>query len=400
LTVYLHDISGRKAVEDALKEARDYLNNLINYANAPIIVWDPDFRIARFNQAFEFISGYESREVVGKELDILFPRETRDGSLAKIERTLKGEQWEAVEIPILCKDGTVRMLLWNSANIYNKDKSLLATIAQGQDITERKKAEEALMQARQELEERVMQRTADLIKAQKELMAAKRLSDIGTLSATVAHELRNPLGVIRAAAFNVRRKNQNPDLEKHLDRIDRKILESDQIINNLLFYSRIKSPHFDRVSLPAILKEAVTDAKSKYKGFDVTVRHSSAVLKPLMMAADPAQLYELFSNILNNAFEAFPDKKGTIAIKGIIDKDSGQVKVSFADDGCGIPEEFLHKVQEPFFTTKSQGTGLGLAVSFQVARLHGGNIEVSSSKGKGSVFTVILPVKPEPEKAE
>jgi signal transduction histidine kinase len=231
-------------------------------------------------------------------------------------------------------------------------------------------------------------------------MAVKRLSDIGALSATVAHELRNPLGVIRAAAFNMRRKNQDSNLEKHLDRIDKKILESGQIINNLLFYSRIKSPHFESVRLVDIMKEAIEDAKAKYKGFGVIVKNSSRGLKTTMIEADSAQLLELFSNILNNAYEAFPEKKGMIDIKGAFDEHNGLVKISFIDSGCGIPEEIIHKVQDPFFTTKSQGTGLGLAVCFQVARLHGGNIEVASTKGKGSVFTVILPVKPAQGKAE
>jgi len=88
-----------------------------------------------------------------------------------------------------------------------------------------------------------------------------------------------------------------------------------------------------------------------------------------------------------------------IEIKGIFDESDGLAKISFKDNGIGIPEEILHKVQEPFFTTKSQGTGLGLAVCFQVARLHGGNIEVQSRQGEGSVFTVILPVKAEQGKA-
>jgi PAS domain S-box-containing protein len=401
LAVYLHDITSRKRSEELLHETRDYLENLINYANAPIIVWDPDFKITRFNHAFEFLSGYEAKDVIGKNLEMLFPQENKNESISKIERTLSGEHWESVEIPIRCQSGDVRTLLWNSANIYLPNtRKLSATIAQGQDITGRKFAEELLKKSRDELEQRVAQRTADLIKAQKELMAAKRLSDIGALSATVAHELRNPLGVIRAAAFNVRRKNQNPDLGKHLDRIDKKILESDQIINNLLFYSRIKSPNFERVTLPDILKEAAADAKNKYKGYDVTVKNNSRALKNAVIEADPAQLFELFSNILNNAYESFPDKKGMIEIKGVFDDRDGLAKISFNDNGCGIGEDILHKVQEPFFTTKSQGTGLGLAVCFQVARLHGGKIEVDSCKGKGSVFTVILPAKPEPKKAE
>ena len=138
--------------EENLRETRDYLDSLIRYANAPIIVWDPEFRITRFNHAFEHLTGYTADEVIGQELPMLFPEASRDESLSKIERTLSGEYWESVAIPILRKDGETRLALWNSANIYAEDgTTLLATIAQGQDITERVRAEEALDKRLREL---------------------------------------------------------------------------------------------------------------------------------------------------------------------------------------------------------------------------------------------------------
>ena len=97
--------------------------------------------ITRFNHAFERLSGYTSNEVVGRHLSILFPPDSSEESLNQIKKTLAGEQWESVEIPIQHKYGSVRIALWNSANIYDADKKLLATIAQGQDITERKRVE-------------------------------------------------------------------------------------------------------------------------------------------------------------------------------------------------------------------------------------------------------------------
>lgn len=138
----------RKKAEEELREARGYLENLINYANVPIIVWDKEFRITRFNHAFEYFTGYVANEVTGQELRMLFPEASRDESLSKIERTLGGEYWKSVEIPILCKDGNIKLALWNSANIYDRDgTTLLATIAQGIDISERKKTEEELKES-------------------------------------------------------------------------------------------------------------------------------------------------------------------------------------------------------------------------------------------------------------
>ena len=130
---------------EALRETNEYLENLINYANAPIIVWDPDFRIIRFNCAFERLTGRGAEEVMGKTLDLLFPEDSREDSMFKIRSTTSGKRWETVEIPIQNADGTERIALWNSATLYAADgETVIATIAQGHDITERKRAEEAL----------------------------------------------------------------------------------------------------------------------------------------------------------------------------------------------------------------------------------------------------------------
>lgn len=142
----------RKQVEEELRQTRDYLENIFNHANAPFMCWDDRFMITRFNHAFELLTDYSQEEVLGQALSMLFPADSREESLNKIRRTLTGENWEVVEIPILRKNGETRIALWNSANVYAEDgKTLIATIAQGQDITERKKAEEKL----KESEERV-----------------------------------------------------------------------------------------------------------------------------------------------------------------------------------------------------------------------------------------------------
>jgi PAS domain S-box-containing protein len=134
-----------------LLETRDYLNNLLDYANAPIIVWNPQFRITSFNHAFEKLTGLTAAEAVGRDIDILFPLDKKREAMTYIRSTLTGKFWESVEIPIQHKEGTFRILLWNSANIYGTNGQMIATIAQGQDITERKKAEEALRESEEQL---------------------------------------------------------------------------------------------------------------------------------------------------------------------------------------------------------------------------------------------------------
>ncbi|MDD5189822.1 MAG: PAS domain S-box protein, partial [Dehalococcoidales bacterium] len=148
-----HDITERKRAEETLQETRDYLDNLLGYANAPIIVWNPAFRITRFNQAFERLTGRTAAEVLGRSLEFLFPASSREHSMEHIRRAAQGERMEVEEIPILHKDGTVRIVLWNSATIYDPDKKTpRATIAQGQDITARKQTENELKILNRELQ--------------------------------------------------------------------------------------------------------------------------------------------------------------------------------------------------------------------------------------------------------
>jgi PAS domain S-box-containing protein len=138
----LNEVTERKKAEIALKETNEYLDNLFNYANAPIIVWDPQFKISRFNHAFEELTGKSAAEVLGKPLGILFPPAQIKASMEHIRKTLTGERWEVVEINIQHMNGSIHTVLWNSATLFSADGKIpIATIAQGQDITERNQAE-------------------------------------------------------------------------------------------------------------------------------------------------------------------------------------------------------------------------------------------------------------------
>jgi PAS domain S-box-containing protein len=159
----INNITERKRDLEKLRETSAYLENLINCANAPIMVWDTNFRITKFNHAFEELTGKSFKEVAGQQPDFLFPENSKEKSLEHIYQTLKGERWETVEIEIQNISGAIMTILWNSTNIYDADnKHIIATIAQGQDITKRVEAEAQIRQLNEDLEKQVEKRTAQL----------------------------------------------------------------------------------------------------------------------------------------------------------------------------------------------------------------------------------------------
>jgi PAS domain S-box-containing protein len=273
---------------------------------------------------------------------------------------------------LLMPDGRVKYVRERCEAFYGADGRPLRSVGILHDITDQKRSEEGLMAARTELER------------------AKRLSDIGTLAATVAHELRNPLATIGMAAVNIKRKAKNPDLDRHLANIDKKIFESNQIINNLLFYSRLKPPHYERVGIHDILEESIEAAGERFAG-NICLDRNISGLREVFVEADPIQLKEVLNNILNNAADAIHDGGGKIEVSGA--RENGFVRIAVKDSGMGIDKDTLERVFDPFFTTKAKGTGLGLSVCRQIMAFHGGSIELRSVPGGGTAANMLLPVK-------
>ena len=172
------DITEHGQAEAALPQSEVEYRNLITFANAPIIVWDPQFRITLFNRAFEHLTGRKAEEVIGQNFEIFLPENDRTETMDLIKKTHEGEHWESVEIPILHQDGGIRTVLWNSASIFGPDgKTIVLTIAQGQDITDRKKIEsEFRLQASE---------YAKMNAALKEEIMQRNLSDL-TLNTTMS----------------------------------------------------------------------------------------------------------------------------------------------------------------------------------------------------------------------
>jgi signal transduction histidine kinase len=292
------------------------------------------------------------------------------------------------EYRVVLPSREVRWIKCLGNTVYDHDYQPLRMSGICLDITERKRAEEVLKRDKETFEKLVQEKMLELINARTELERARRLSDIGTLASTVAHELRNPLATIGLAALNIKKKAKNPDIEKHLNNIDAKIAESDQIINNLLFYARIKPSQFEKVDIFRLVEESAETARGNNKK-KIALRKRLASIKDVAIEADRVQLAEVFSNVLNNAFDAVVDKTGKIEISAAQDKEAIEVRVG--DNGCGINEDDLARIFDPFFTTKARGTGLGLSVCRQIMDFHRGTIRVESKPGQGTTVIVRLP---------
>ncbi|MHB0856282.1 MAG: sensor histidine kinase [Anaerolineae bacterium] len=236
------------------------------------------------------------------------------------------------------------------------------------------------------LEEHVQQVTAKLVAAQEKLLLNERLATIGKLGASVAHELRNPLGVINNSTYYLQSRLgvSDPKISKHLNIISHEVEVSNRIITDLMQFVRVR----EVTTKPNPPNDMVRDALERSLLPDnVSVRTSFGSDLP-MISVDSEKIEQVFINLMNNAAQAMPDG-GDLTIRTLAQED--QVLFEFTDTGCGIPPEHLEPIFEPLFTTKAKGIGLGLAIVKLLIDAHGGKITVRSQVGKGSQFTVSLP---------
>jgi PAS domain S-box-containing protein len=386
------DIIERKRTEEALRRSEKVLKLAQASARAGVWNWDiPSGKLVWSDELFRLFGLEPQKSAASFDAwrGILHP-EDRVPAEKRIEAAIQNHTPLESEYRILLPSAKVRWISSLGNTTYDCDGTPRHMSGICIDITERKRAESILIRDKEAFERLVWERTRELAAAQVQLERAKRLSDIGTLAATVAHELRNPLAAISMAVYNVRRKAGTAIIDKHLRNIEKKVRESEVIINNLLFYSRIRPPHLETIDLHDIVGQCVAEAaKMTKKGIPVELKIKS--LKDVPVAADPLQMTEVFTNLLNNARDAISDSRGGIEVTGSEDGES--VTVVVRDSGCGIRNADLERIFDPFFTTKAKGIGLGLSVCHQIINLHDGEISIESEAGKGTTVTLRLPRK-------
>ncbi len=233
----------------------------------------------------------------------------------------------------------------------------------------------------------------ELREAQEQLIRSERLAAIGQLAGGVGHELRNPLGAIKNAVYYVRGKvtsselaQKEPRVTEFLNIVDDEISASNKIINDLLGFSRVGKPAVSPTRIEKVIEAALSRT---------TIPENIELVKKLDAGSpdieiDSDQIQQVLVNVITNAVQAMPEG-GKLAIGAR--KGNEFVEMKITDTGCGIPEEAIDKIFDPLFTTKAKGIGLGLAVCRSIIERHQGIIEVESKVGKGTTFTIKLPLK-------
>lgn len=345
------DITERRLAEDELKRANAHLQSLLDYANAPIVVWDTELRITTFNHAFERLTGLKAIDVLGKHLQVLFPEGNRQQSLHLIRKTLAGEHWEVVEIPILTINGQVRTVLWNSATIMDANGNILATIAQGQDITDRLRSEEALRTANRKL---------------------------NLLSSITRHDINNVMMIMDGQLALLSR--QQPELKGNESLV--KARSAAQRVSAMIQFTKVyedigvHEPKWHNVR--DLVSEAIADVHLGHLSMENDIPPQFQVF------ADPL-IVKVFHNLVDNAVRH--GGKAT-KIRFYLRENDGSQEIICEDDGVGISSEFKMTI---FQHEAGADHGLGLFLCKEILSITDISLTEEGKEGVGASFVMRLP---------
>ena len=402
---FFRDITERMRAEEALNESRTLLEELQRIAHIGGWSWDIATNEVSWTDEMYRIFGSSPHEFQPRYSELLsrvHPEDLENMPILK-RKTLKDYVIEDYESRVVRPDGTVRWVFLTEKFLYDDAGEPLRMIGVMQDITERKWAEKEIAKHQEHLEELVEERTRALDVAQEELLKRERLAVLGQLTATVSHELRNPLGVIRSSAFYLARKlsDAGEKTAKHLARIDEQVSICDAIVSDLLEYTRGR--HSEKVTgeINPWLRQLLEDFTD--------LPHARIVqrLAPDVpeLSFDREKIRRVVVNLVTNAVQAVTAKEEQATSEGFVyhpeikvstERGEDCVLIRFEDNGIGMGAETAQRAFEPLFTTRPRGTGLGLAIVEKIVGEHGGTVSLDSHPEQGTRVLVILPIVSEP----
>jgi PAS domain S-box-containing protein len=387
------DISESKRAEQALYEQQQVFRTLVE--NSPDIIarYDRDCRRIYVNPAYLKTAQIPLQELLTTSPIQVSPLPTTSARILQnlIRKVLDSGVAEAIDVIWPKADNNDYWYNIYASPEFDREGQVVSVITVSRDITERKQAEEEIRKLNATLEQRVEERTRELRNAQEQLVRQEKLAVLGQLAGSVGHELRNPLGVIANSVYFLRmaQPDASEKVREYLDLIEKHVHISDMIIADLLDFTRVKSVDREPIAIDQLIQQTL----ERFPPPDFVEVKLDLPDNLSQAYADPQHIIQVLGNFTLNACQAMSKQGGTLAISA--HAQDGMIGISVRDTGTGISPENMKKLFEPLFTTKPKGIGLGLAVSKKLIEANSGRIEVQSEAGKGSTFTVYLPVKAE-----
>lgn len=376
--------------------AESKFRSLLESAPDSVVIVNSKGEIVLVNRQTELMFGYPREDLLGQSVEILIPQRFQMRHVEHRSRYFAAPATRPMgagyELSAQRRDGSEFPVEISLSPLHAEEGLLITSVIR--DITEKHAAAEALRKAHDQLEIRVQERTADLLKANLEkhqvleqLLRAEKLAEIGQLAAGVAHEIRNPLAGIRGAIEVLRSGKSADDAERPImDEIMLRVDRLNSAVQDLLEYAKPMAPHKTAVFVGDVLDGALSTLFHDPRLFGIEILKEYR--QPIKVETDVTVLERVFMNIILNAAQAMKSA-GTLRIAL---QDTGTVAtISFQDTGPGIEPGTLAKIFNPFFTTRSEGSGLGLALCKKYVEMLGGKIDVMSEVGAGTTFSVHLP---------
>jgi PAS domain S-box-containing protein len=333
--------------------------------------------ITSWNKGAERLFGYPAEEAVGQNITLIIPPDRRDEERAIVERLMRGERVDHFETVRMRKDGSMLDVALTISPMKDAAGAIVGASKLARDITERKRAEAALRQA------------------QADLAYMSRVTTMGELTASLAHEIRQPISAAVTNAKTCLRwlGREAPDVAEASEAASRIVKDATRaadIISRISLLFKKGALQRELVDVNDVIREMIVLLRGEATRYSISIRIELAEDLPKVMA-DPVQLQQVFMNLMLNAIEAMKEGSGGSELTIKSEADDGHVLISITDTGVGLSPEQVEQIFKAFFTTKDTGTGMGLPISRSIIESHGGRLWATGVPGSGATFQFTLP---------